>query len=249
MPDIGAIEPVALKARLDRGDRIFILDVREPFEISIAPFPGASHIPMGDIPSRLTELDPDRETVVVCHHGVRSAQVAMYLARHGFRACAQSVRRNRRVVGGRRSVNSALLTGCSSRNNAEWKSRDDLSRSRNPDERRARQGRRTSNAPNASSASAAARGANLVALPEVFNWRGKRNEQAAAAETLDGAIAHADVAAGARAANPHRRRIDHRTGPTASRDATTRRRCSAPTARASPCIARFICSTSICPAA
>lgn len=39
---------------------------------------------MGDIPSRLTELDPDRETIVVCHHGVRSAQVAMYLARMGF---------------------------------------------------------------------------------------------------------------------------------------------------------------------
>jgi rhodanese-related sulfurtransferase len=39
---------------------------------------------MGDIPSRLTELDPDRETVVVCHHGVRSAQVAMYLAQNGF---------------------------------------------------------------------------------------------------------------------------------------------------------------------
>ena len=84
MPDIGAIEPTALKAPPDRGERVFILDVREPWEIAIAPFPGATHIPMGDIPSRLTELDPDRETVVVCHHGVRSAQVAMYLARMGF---------------------------------------------------------------------------------------------------------------------------------------------------------------------
>lgn len=84
MPDIGAIEPAALKARLDRGERVFILDVREPSEISLAPFPGATHIPMGDIPSRLTELDPDLETVVVCHHGVRSAQVVMYLARLGF---------------------------------------------------------------------------------------------------------------------------------------------------------------------
>ncbi len=84
MPDIGVIEPAALKARLDRGEPLFILDVREQFEISLAPFPGASHIPMDDIPSRLTELDPDRETVVVCHHGVRSAQVAMYLARMGF---------------------------------------------------------------------------------------------------------------------------------------------------------------------
>ena len=81
---IGKIDPVTLKARLDRGESVLILDVREPFEIALAPFPGATHIPMGDIPSRLTELDPDLETVVVCHHGVRSAQVAMYLARSGF---------------------------------------------------------------------------------------------------------------------------------------------------------------------
>lgn len=84
MADIGAIEPAALKARLDRGDNVVILDVREPYEVFLARFPGATHIPMGDIPSRLTELDPDRETVVVCHHGVRSAQVAIYLARMGF---------------------------------------------------------------------------------------------------------------------------------------------------------------------
>src|SRR6202140_5233877 len=84
MPEIGAIQPTALKARLDRGDRIFILDVREAYEIFLAPFPGANHIPMGDIPSRLTELDPDQETVVVCHHGIRSAQAAMYPARPGF---------------------------------------------------------------------------------------------------------------------------------------------------------------------
>jgi len=81
---IGKIDPVTLKARLDRGESVLILDVREPFEIALAPFPGATHIPMGDIPSRLTELDPDLETVVVCHHGVRSAQVAMYLAQMGF---------------------------------------------------------------------------------------------------------------------------------------------------------------------
>jgi rhodanese-related sulfurtransferase len=84
LSEIGNIDSVTLKARIDRGERLFILDVREPGEIAIAPFPGATHIPMGDIPSRLTELDPDRETVVVCHHGVRSAQVAMYLARMGF---------------------------------------------------------------------------------------------------------------------------------------------------------------------
>jgi rhodanese-related sulfurtransferase len=83
MADIGEIEPVELKARRDSGAKVVVLDVREPEEIEIA-FPDAIHIPMGDIPSRLTELDPDSEWVVVCHHGVRSLQVASYLARMGF---------------------------------------------------------------------------------------------------------------------------------------------------------------------
>jgi len=84
MAEIGEIGPVELKSRRERGDKFIVLDVREPEEIAIAPFPAAMHIPMGDIPSRLTELDPDAEWVVVCHHGVRSAQVAMYLVRMGF---------------------------------------------------------------------------------------------------------------------------------------------------------------------
>jgi rhodanese-related sulfurtransferase len=84
MADIGEIAPVELMARRKRGDRLVVLDVREPEELAIAPFPDAVHIPMGDIPARLTELDADAEWVVVCHHGVRSAQVAMYMARMGF---------------------------------------------------------------------------------------------------------------------------------------------------------------------
>jgi rhodanese-related sulfurtransferase len=84
MAEIGELEPAELKHLLDRGDAIVVLDVREPEEIRLAAFPGAMHIPMGDIPSRLAELDPDAEWVVVCHHGIRSAQVAMYLARSGF---------------------------------------------------------------------------------------------------------------------------------------------------------------------
>lgn len=81
---IGEIDSATLKRRLDRGDRIVILDVREPGEIAIAPFPGAIHIPMGEFPSRSGELDPAQEVVVVCHHGLRSAQVAAYLAHLGF---------------------------------------------------------------------------------------------------------------------------------------------------------------------
>jgi len=84
MADLIEIFPAALKARLERGEAVFVLDVREPAEIALAPFPGATHIAMGEIPARIGELDPKRETVVVCHHGIRSAQVAMYLARNGF---------------------------------------------------------------------------------------------------------------------------------------------------------------------
>ena len=78
------ITPVDLKARIDRGDRPFILDVRELEEVVLAAFPDATNIPMGEIPARMTELDPERETIIVCHHGIRSAQVAIYLARMGF---------------------------------------------------------------------------------------------------------------------------------------------------------------------
>jgi rhodanese-related sulfurtransferase len=84
MDQIDEIAPIDLKARIDRGEKPFILDVREAEEVAVAAFPNATHIPMGEIPARLNELDPDRETIVVCHHGVRSAQVAMYLARMGF---------------------------------------------------------------------------------------------------------------------------------------------------------------------
>ncbi|HXZ87214.1 MAG TPA: rhodanese-like domain-containing protein [Candidatus Binataceae bacterium] len=84
MAQAGEIGPVELKQRLAHGDRLTILDVREPEEIAIAEFPGAMHVPMGDVPSRLMELDPDAEWVVICHHGIRSAQVATYLARMGF---------------------------------------------------------------------------------------------------------------------------------------------------------------------
>src|SRR5216684_3814991 len=78
------IFPRELKEKLDTGLPIVLLDVREPEEIRIAEFPRALHIPMGDVPARISELDPEAEIVVVCHHGIRSAQVAGYLTRMGF---------------------------------------------------------------------------------------------------------------------------------------------------------------------
>jgi rhodanese-related sulfurtransferase len=66
------------------GEAPVILDVREGWELKICSLPNILHIPMGQIPTRLEELDPARETVVVCHHGVRSLRVAHFLESRGF---------------------------------------------------------------------------------------------------------------------------------------------------------------------
>jgi len=61
-----------------------VLDVREPWEHQICRLPDSVLMPMRTIPARLAELDPSADTVVVCHHGVRSFQVAVFLERAGF---------------------------------------------------------------------------------------------------------------------------------------------------------------------
>jgi rhodanese-related sulfurtransferase len=74
-----------LKQRLDQGTNNFtLLDVREPWECNICALPGATAIPMREIPARAAELPKDREIVVLCHHGVRSQRVASFLAGVGF---------------------------------------------------------------------------------------------------------------------------------------------------------------------
>ena len=62
-----------------------LLDVREPWEVETAAVPGATCIPMGQVPTRLAELDRDQAMLVMCHHGRRSAQVGYLLERSGFR--------------------------------------------------------------------------------------------------------------------------------------------------------------------
>jgi rhodanese-related sulfurtransferase len=73
------ITPEALRTRLDAGQAPAILDVREPWEHDIAALPGARLIPMEELPFRLAELDLEREVVVYCHHGIRSAAVVEWL--------------------------------------------------------------------------------------------------------------------------------------------------------------------------
>jgi rhodanese-related sulfurtransferase len=74
-----------LNAYLDGAEqRPFLLDVREPWEYGICRIDGAHLIPMRNIPDSLQEMDSQRETVVICHHGIRSRQVALYMEHQGF---------------------------------------------------------------------------------------------------------------------------------------------------------------------
>jgi rhodanese-related sulfurtransferase len=84
MTDEFELSPAEAKARHERGDAM-LLDVREGFERERSAIEGSVWIPMREIPSRAGELPADREIIVFCHHGSRSAQVAMYLLRSGHR--------------------------------------------------------------------------------------------------------------------------------------------------------------------
>lgn len=61
-----------------------LIDVREPWEYDICAIENSIHIPMGQIPQKSATMDTQAETVVICHHGVRSQHVAMFLERAGF---------------------------------------------------------------------------------------------------------------------------------------------------------------------
>ena len=83
----GSISPISatdLKTRLDAGEDLVLLDVREHEELAICAIPGATHIPLGELSVRHHELDPEAETVCICHHGIRSANAAAGLSGIGF---------------------------------------------------------------------------------------------------------------------------------------------------------------------
>ena len=81
MEEITATE---LKERLDKGDDIQLIDVREDNEFAFARIPNSVHIPLGQVLARMDEIDPNRETVVHCKMGGRSARAIEALQRSGF---------------------------------------------------------------------------------------------------------------------------------------------------------------------
>ena len=81
MPEITATE---LKERLDNGDDIQIIDVREANEVAVGAIPNSVHIPLAQVINRMSEIDPARETVVHCKMGGRSARAIDAMQRSGF---------------------------------------------------------------------------------------------------------------------------------------------------------------------
>lgn len=76
----------ALKAKLDAGEQPVVIDVREAHELEISRVDFARHLPMGEVPARLGELDPEVPLIVMCRSGGRSLQVARFLESRGFRS-------------------------------------------------------------------------------------------------------------------------------------------------------------------
>jgi rhodanese-related sulfurtransferase len=69
----------------ERREKPVLLDVREPWEYEKARIEGATLIPMREVPSRIGQIEEDKEVVAICHHGGRSMQVAMFLEKQGFK--------------------------------------------------------------------------------------------------------------------------------------------------------------------
>jgi len=81
---IPVMSPLELKRRMDAGEPVELVDVREPFEYEIARIDGAKLVPLGEITERLHELSREKPIVVHCHSGMRSAQAVQLLQEHGF---------------------------------------------------------------------------------------------------------------------------------------------------------------------
>jgi adenylyltransferase/sulfurtransferase len=79
------ISVVELAGRLKRGDKLRLIDVREPHELAVSSLPGAQNIPLGTLASRLSELDSTQETVLFCRSGTRSQRALELLVSAGFR--------------------------------------------------------------------------------------------------------------------------------------------------------------------
>ncbi len=77
------VTPAELKKRLDAGERLLLVDVREQWEWDVCRIEGAKLIPMRAIPANLQALDVEEPVICYCHHGMRSLDVAVWLQKQG----------------------------------------------------------------------------------------------------------------------------------------------------------------------
>jgi rhodanese-related sulfurtransferase len=84
------IDPHQLNAKLAAGERVVLIDVREPWEHELCALPNSTLIPLGELPTRTGEVRADEGALVVayCHHGVRSLRAAAILAHAGLRVAS-----------------------------------------------------------------------------------------------------------------------------------------------------------------
>jgi rhodanese-related sulfurtransferase len=78
------ISPKELSTRLDNGDKLVLVDVREEWEYALAKLDGSILIPLGTLPQSLARLNRDAEIIAICHHGMRSADATNFLLQQGF---------------------------------------------------------------------------------------------------------------------------------------------------------------------
>ena len=78
------ITPAEVKARLDQGEKLIFIDVREPWEYEVCRIEGARHVPLGALAASLQTLPDVDEVICYCHHGIRSLDAATWLRFQGI---------------------------------------------------------------------------------------------------------------------------------------------------------------------
>lgn len=85
MEELNIITPEDLQKKLENGEKLELVDVREDEEVAMGMIPGAKHIRMGDIPYNLDYFDKDKEYIFICRSSRRSENVCYYLQDQGFK--------------------------------------------------------------------------------------------------------------------------------------------------------------------